>query len=201
MKDYAAVARVVAANPKRQSRGALCPWAPCWWRPNRRAAQSKVGAPYLRGIVPQLETNMSVLPNSIVAGKFDVSDRGLLVGTEFARNMDLQVGDRVEIGSPSVLRKWQESTRRGDQRPGAAGIRGARDFRRRLLRIQLVGGGDLAAGRAGVVRSGRQRARVDGDAARPVPGAGGREGVGRCAGARLRNQELDGGELEFPVTP
>ena len=28
---------------------------------------------------------MSVLPSSIVEGKFDVSDRGLLVGTEFAQ--------------------------------------------------------------------------------------------------------------------
>ena len=55
---------------------------------------------------------MSVLPNSIKEGKFDVSDRGLLVGTEFANNMSLQVGDRVEIGCPSVLQKWRESSKK-----------------------------------------------------------------------------------------
>jgi lipoprotein-releasing system permease protein len=53
-----------------------------------------------------------VLPGSIVAGKFDVSNRGLLIGTEFARNMSLQVGDRVELGSPSVLQKWRESAKK-----------------------------------------------------------------------------------------
>jgi len=73
--------------------------------------QSKVGAPWIRGINPRIETNISVLPRSIVDGKFDVSDRGLLVGTEFAHNMSLQVGDRVEIGSPSVLQKWKESNK------------------------------------------------------------------------------------------
>ena len=95
---------------------------------------------------------MSVLPSSIVDGKFDVSDRGLLVGTEFAHSMGLHVGDIVEIGSPSMLQAWRESSKR-DQRPGpgAAGIRGARDFRCRLLRIQPGSGGDLAAGRAGFV--------------------------------------------------
>jgi lipoprotein-releasing system permease protein len=36
----------------------------------------------------------------------------LLIGTEFAHNMDLQVGDRVEIGSPSVLKKWRESSQK-----------------------------------------------------------------------------------------
>ena len=76
------------------------------------SGQSRVGAPWIRGIDPQIETNMSVLPSSIVDGKFDVSDRGLLVGTEFAHNMNLQVGDRVEIGSPSMLQKWQESTKK-----------------------------------------------------------------------------------------
>ena len=74
--------------------------------------QSRVGAPFIRGINAQIETNMSVLPNSIVDGKFDVSDRGLLVGTEFAHNMDLQVGDLVEIGSPSMLEAWGRAPKR-----------------------------------------------------------------------------------------
>ena len=74
------------------------------------ASQSRVGAPYIRGIDAQIETNMSVLPSSIVDGKFDVSDRGLLVGNEFAHNMGLQVGDIVEIGSPSMLEAWRKSS-------------------------------------------------------------------------------------------
>src|SRR5205823_5072255 len=41
--------------------------------------------------------------------KFDVSDKGLLIGSEFAQNMDLDVGDRLTIYSPKDLKKWRES--------------------------------------------------------------------------------------------
>ncbi len=71
--------------------------------------QSQVAAPWVRGIEPEVETNTSILPKSIVEGKFDVADRGLLIGTEFANSMNLMVGDRVMIYSPSDLRKWRES--------------------------------------------------------------------------------------------
>ncbi len=72
--------------------------------------QSQVGTPYVRGLIPQLETNISVLPHSIVEGKYDLGSRGILVGSEFANLMNLNVGDRVEIGSPSMLRKWKENS-------------------------------------------------------------------------------------------
>jgi lipoprotein-releasing system permease protein len=109
MKDYAAVARIVSSN---RNVRAVAPYVfgPVLMKTEPPDGQSKVGAPFVRGINPKIETNMSVLPSSIVEGKFDVSDRGLLVGTEFAHNMSLQVGDRVEIGGPSVLEKWKEST-------------------------------------------------------------------------------------------
>ena len=70
-------------------------------------------APYLRGMVPKLETNLTVLPQKIVFGKFDVSDRGLLVGIEFARSMGLEVGDRVNIYSPSDLNRMKEQAEKG----------------------------------------------------------------------------------------
>src|ERR1022692_786423 len=92
MKDYAAVARIVAAN---RNVKAVAPFVqgPVLVETEPSTGQSKVGAPLIRGINPQLETNMSVLPKSIVEGKFDVSDRGVLVGTSFAENMSLQIGD------------------------------------------------------------------------------------------------------------
>ena len=111
MKDYGAVARIVTAN---RNVKAVAPYVfgPVLMKTEPPNGQSKVGAPFIRGINPQIETNISVLPSSIVEGQFDVSDRGLLVGIEFARNMSLQVGDRVEIGGPSVLEKWRESTKK-----------------------------------------------------------------------------------------
>ncbi len=73
--------------------------------------QGQVAAPWLRGIVPRLEKRISILPSSIIAGKFDVKDRGLLIGTEFARNMELHVGDRVMVYSPNDLKKIQQQYR------------------------------------------------------------------------------------------
>jgi len=73
------------------------------------SGQSKVAAPWVRGIQPDLETNISVLPNSIIEGKFDVSDQGLVIGSGFAQNMDLAVGDRLMIYSPKDIKKWRES--------------------------------------------------------------------------------------------
>ena len=91
MKDYAAVARKVAAN---RNVKAVAPFVlgPVLVETEPPSGQSKAGAPWIRGINPQLEANMSVLPSSIVEGKFDVSNQGLLIGTEFAHNMSLQIG-------------------------------------------------------------------------------------------------------------
>ncbi|HPC59445.1 MAG TPA: FtsX-like permease family protein [Verrucomicrobiota bacterium] len=71
--------------------------------------QSQVDAPYVRGIDASLETNISILPQSIVSGVFDVSNRGLLVGTELAYQLRLEVGDLVTIYSPEELRKMRAS--------------------------------------------------------------------------------------------
>jgi lipoprotein-releasing system permease protein len=117
MQNYDALARVVASN---RSVKAVAPFifGPVLVETEPPSGQSQVGAPYVRGLNPQLETNISVLPTSIREGKFDVSNRGLLVGSEFAERMNIEVGDRVEIGSPSVLRKWRQSSKKeGAQAP------------------------------------------------------------------------------------
>ena len=117
MTNYAAIAREVASN---RNVKAVAPFVqgPVLLETKPASGQSRVGAPFIRGIDPRIETNMSVLPSSIVEGKFDLSDqgqatdRGLLVGTEFARNMGLEVGDLVMIGSPSMLTAWRESAKK-----------------------------------------------------------------------------------------
>src|SRR5208283_1556093 len=54
------------------------------------------------------ENSVSVLPKSIIAGSFDLSGRGLVIGSDFASNMKLSVGDRVSIYSPADLKKMKE---------------------------------------------------------------------------------------------
>src|SRR2546427_4081853 len=66
--------------------------------------QSQIAAPWVRGINPQLETNMSTLPSSIIEGKFDLTDRGVVVGSELAHNLSLRAGDIVLIHSPKDFR-------------------------------------------------------------------------------------------------
>jgi lipoprotein-releasing system permease protein len=84
--------------------------------------QPRVDVPYLRGLDPLRETNLTVLPDKIVSGSFDVSDRGLVIGIDFAQKMGLSVGDRVMVYSPSDIKKWEEvleKEQEAQNKPGA----------------------------------------------------------------------------------
>jgi lipoprotein-releasing system permease protein len=70
--------------------------------------QPLVGVPYLRGVDPNSENSVSVLPKSITNGKFDLSGRGLVIGSAFAQYLKLSVGDHVSIYSPNDLEKMKE---------------------------------------------------------------------------------------------
>jgi lipoprotein-releasing system permease protein len=107
MKDYQAAADKIAAN--RNVRGV----SPFVFGPvlvetagdtNRPAMQD---APMLRGIDPATEGKISDLPRDIVDGKFDLSGRGLIVGSDFASNLRLSVGDRVSIYSAREIKKMK----------------------------------------------------------------------------------------------
>ena len=64
-------------------------------------------APYLRGIDPEAETNVSSLATSIIDGKFDVSGHGILIGSVLADNLGIQVGDTVNISTGADVRKMR----------------------------------------------------------------------------------------------
>ena len=78
--------------------------------------QSKLtGAPWVRGVDLQHESSVSVLPQKIAEGKFDLSGRGLVVGSRFAENLNLSVGDRVSIYSPADLEKMEKQRGKPDE--------------------------------------------------------------------------------------
>jgi len=108
IKDYPRLIRQMAANPNVQG---VAPYiiGQVLVETEPQTGQSVVAAPWLRGIQPEVETNITVLPHSIIQGKFDVSDQGLVIGCEFAHSMDLTVGDRLMIYSPKDIKKWRES--------------------------------------------------------------------------------------------
>jgi lipoprotein-releasing system permease protein len=108
MPDYKKVMSIISSNHEVKAQGPFV-IEKVLLQSEPAQGQARADTPFLRGIVPQLETNLTILPHSIIAGKFDVSDRGLLIGSEFARNMRLDVGDRVSVYSVGELKKWQKS--------------------------------------------------------------------------------------------
>ena len=66
-------------------------------------------APMLRGVDPETEGSVSQLTNQIRHGSFDLSGRGVLVGADFAGNLQLQVGDTLSIYSIREIKKMKEA--------------------------------------------------------------------------------------------
>lgn len=107
MKNYPAVAAKIRAN--KNVRGV----SPFVFGPvlvetqgdaNRPALQD---APMLRGIDPATEGKVSRLPEDMVAGKFDLSGRGLIVGADFASSLRLAVGDHLSVYSARQIKKMK----------------------------------------------------------------------------------------------
>jgi lipoprotein-releasing system permease protein len=107
MKDYGRVMDLVAAN--KNVRGVT----PFIFGPVLVETQAETNrpslqdAPMLRGIDPLTEDKVSNLPRSVTEGKFDLSGRGLLVGNNFARNLNLRIGDRLSIYSAREIKKMK----------------------------------------------------------------------------------------------
>jgi lipoprotein-releasing system permease protein len=108
LSDYRQVADVVSRRPEVR---AVAPFVmgQVLVETTPQNGQSQVAAPWLRGIDALVESNVTVLPSSIKIGKFDLSDRGVLIGSEFALNMNLQVGDLLTIYSPEELKKMRDN--------------------------------------------------------------------------------------------
>ena len=103
MSNYQALAGIVQSNPEVK---AVTPFVlgQVLAETEPHDGQAQVSAPWLRGLDPLTETNISTLPSSIKYGVFDVRDRGVVVGSVFAENMNLAVGDLLTIYSPDELR-------------------------------------------------------------------------------------------------
>jgi lipoprotein-releasing system permease protein len=105
MKDFPAVAAVIAKNPS--VRGV----APFVMGPvlvetqgdtNRAGLQD---TPVLRGVDPVAEGNVSDLPRKVIFGNFDLSGHGMVVGSDFARNLNLRLGDHLAVYSAHEIKK------------------------------------------------------------------------------------------------
>ncbi|HXR49321.1 MAG TPA: FtsX-like permease family protein [Candidatus Limnocylindrales bacterium] len=108
MESYDAVMNLVASN---QNVVGVAPYilGPVLMETEPAGNQQPFFAvPYVRGADPARENSVSVLPKSIIAGKFDLSRHGLVIGSALAQSLNLAVGDRVAIYSPDELKKMKE---------------------------------------------------------------------------------------------
>ena len=104
-------------QPKRGRRGAVCPGPGARGNGTGRQSTAVLCRAVLRGADPARENSVSVLPKSIIAGKFDLSGRGLVIGSELAQSLNLAVGDRVSIYSPNDLKKMKEHQGKRTRKP------------------------------------------------------------------------------------
>jgi lipoprotein-releasing system permease protein len=108
LTNYQALMRTVAANP--QVTG-VAPFiqGQALLKTEPAAGPPQQAAPFIFGVDPASLASVNVIPNSIIAGEFDVDDKGLLVGRDFFLAMGLGLGDRVAIYSSTSLEKMQAS--------------------------------------------------------------------------------------------
>src|SRR6185295_6544377 len=99
LADYDALSRVVGSNLNVK---AVAPFVlgPVIVRTQPASGKSLIAAPFLRGIDPALEKNVSSLTTNLIAGELTLDNEDIIVGSEFAHNLRLSVGDRVAIYSP-----------------------------------------------------------------------------------------------------
>lgn len=115
MKDYVRVAKTIAADPD------VVGVSPFVLGPVVVQTQASPGratvadTPLLRGVDVRTESKVSVLQKDIVEGTFDLSKRGLVVGCDFAANLNLRVGDTVSIYSPGEIKKMKDAADRHEQ--------------------------------------------------------------------------------------
>lgn len=120
MADYAMVASTVASN---RNVVGVSPsiLAQVLVKTRSDEGEAQVAAPFVRGVSPETEGLVSDLPRSLIAGKFDLERNGLIVGSALAENLNLRVGDSVEVFSPDDVSNMQESLRRLEESGGKEG--------------------------------------------------------------------------------
>ncbi|HEY3760728.1 MAG TPA: ABC transporter permease [Verrucomicrobiae bacterium] len=82
------------------------------------AQESETAAPYLRGVDPATENSVSVLPTSIIEGQTNLAlalqGQSVIIGKDFAENMNLGIGDRIAIYSPNDIKKLRQARSKSD---------------------------------------------------------------------------------------
>jgi lipoprotein-releasing system permease protein len=120
LKNWKNVAQVISQNP--HVRG-VAPYvmSQAFIATDPPVGESQFAAQMIRGIDPKMEASISVLPKSVVEGKFDLRGNRVLLGTVFAHEMGLRPGDRISIYSPRDLKKMKDARDKEEEEAVVAG--------------------------------------------------------------------------------
>jgi len=107
LSGYEALAQAVRSN---QNVKAVAPiiLGPVIVKTQPADGKSLIAAPFLRGIDPALEKDVSSLTTNLIAGDLTLDDEDIVIGSEFATHNHLNVGDRVAIYSPRHLEEMEK---------------------------------------------------------------------------------------------
>jgi lipoprotein-releasing system permease protein len=106
VNNYQSIMRSIAANPAVTG---VSPFVMTQVMLRTEPSQGKprTFAPWVVGVDPETFGRVSVVPSSLVAGSNDLSYQGLLVGSDFARGMGLDLSNRVAVWSPNSVEKMR----------------------------------------------------------------------------------------------
>ncbi|HEY5041296.1 MAG TPA: ABC transporter permease [Verrucomicrobiae bacterium] len=115
MKNYQAVADIVSKNKNVRGVSPFIMGPVLVQTEGDTNRPTLMDAPVLRGVNPETEAKVSKLPDEIIAGKFDLSGHGMVVGADFASNLHLEVGDHLSVLSESAYKKMLEAYKRKEE--------------------------------------------------------------------------------------
>jgi lipoprotein-releasing system permease protein len=108
MENYVDVMNVVNSNKNVLGSTPLA-MGPVVVETEREQGDQQFITPYLRGLDPQSAGVTSLVTSNIVDGTNNLSGDGMLVGTDFAQTLGLNVGDRVTVYSPPDFEEMWKS--------------------------------------------------------------------------------------------
>src|SRR5690349_4573233 len=94
LTDYSPLARIISSNANVR---AVVPFV---MQQGFVSTQPEFGEPgyaaqFVRGVDPKMESEISLIPKSIVSGEFNLRGNRILIGNVFAQTMNLHVGDKL----------------------------------------------------------------------------------------------------------
>lgn len=114
LRDYRLWTQIIAKSPHVKGVAPIIQ-GPALVRVSSLDGSTRDMATWVRGIDALLETNVSVLPRRIVEGRFNLSGNSILLGTELAASLDVQLGDLVDIYSIRHLQTMEKSRQSGEE--------------------------------------------------------------------------------------